>query len=87
MAEGPRHGDADVKKISAVVYLTDGDPDPNNISGGTFAIPYDGQGNTHDLATNPIEETCLSLRVQFLGCYPVRENKRVFVVDYFYEDK
>ena len=54
----PRHGDADVKKISAVVYLTDGDPD-HNITEVHLSHMMDREIHTI-LATNPIEEICLS---------------------------
>tara|TARA_B100001287_G_C22679102_1_gene529293 strand:- start:1810 stop:2376 length:567 start_codon:yes stop_codon:yes gene_type:complete len=83
-----RHSDPNVKKLSAVVYLTDADPDPTTFHGGTFAYLYDGEGNTHDLCYKPNRGDLLIFKSTVLhGSYPVRESKKVFVVDYFYEDK
>ena len=83
-----RHSDPNVKKLSAVVYLTDADPDPTTFHGGTFAYLYDGEGNTHDLCYKPNRGDLLIFKSTVLhGSYPVRDNKKVFVVDYFYEDK
>ena len=83
-----RHSDASVKKVSAVVYLTDADPDESAFHGATFAFLYDGNGNTHDLCYKPARGDVLMFKSTVLhGAYPVRDNKRVFVVDYFYNDK
>ena len=83
-----RHSDQNVKKISAICYLTPPDPDESAFHGGTFAYLYDGLGNTHDLCYKPDRGDVLIFKSTVLhGCYPVREHKKVFVVDYFYEDK
>lgn len=83
-----RHSDQTVKKISAVCYLTDPDSDESASHGATFAFLYDGQGNTHDLCYKPARGDVLLFKSTVLhGAYPTRENKRVFVVDYFYEEK
>ena len=83
-----RHSDHTVKKISAVCYLTDPDSDESASHGATFAFLYDGQGNTHDLCYKPARGDVLLFKSTVLhGAYPTRENKRVFVVDYFYEEK
>lgn len=83
-----RHSDQSVKKISAICYLTPPDPDESAFHGGTFAYLYDGLGNTHDLCYKPDRGDVLIFKSTVLhGCYPVREHKKVFVVDYFYEDK
>ena len=53
-----------------------------------FPIGYDGEGNTHDLCYKPNRGDLLIFKSTVLhGSYPVRDNKKVFVVDYFYEDK
>ena len=73
-----RHGDADVKKISAVVYLTDGDPDELYFHGGTFAFLYDGQGNTQDLCYNLNRGDMFILRVQYYTDVPCKREQTSF---------
>ena len=69
-------------------YLTEPDNDDSSWHGATFAYLYDGQGNTHDLCYKPNRGDVLIFKSTVLhGSYPVRDNKRVFVVDYFYKDK
>ena len=78
-----------LKKISAVVYLTDADPDESVHSTEQLLHFYmTANGNTHDLCYKPSRGDVLMFKSTVLhGAYPVRDNKRVFVVDYFYKDK
>ena len=73
-----RHGDADVKKISAVVYLTDGDPDPTTYHGGTFVHSYDGQGNTHDPCYKPNRGDMLIQEYEFLLLLSCKREQESF---------
>lgn len=83
-----RHSDQTVKKISAVCYLTEPDNDDTTWHGGTFAFLYDGAGNTHDLCYKPNRGDVLIFKSTVLhGAYPTRHDKRIFVVDYYYEEK
>ena len=55
------------------------------ILGATFAFLYDGHGNNSMIyVTSPKRRCFIVPRVQFcMEHIPTRENKKVFVVDYF----
>ena len=58
-------------------------PDESSL-GATFAFLYDGHRNTLIRAISPARGDVLLFKSTVLhGAYPTRENKRVFVVDYF----
>ena len=68
--------------------MTDPDDDLSTYHGGTFAFLYDGEGNTHDLCYKPNKGDVLIMKSTVIhGTYPTRQNKRVFVIDYMYEEK
>jgi len=83
-----RHSDSSINKISAVCYLSKPDDDETASHGATFAFLYDGLGNTHDLCYKPnIGDVLIFKSTVLHGAYPTRENKKIFVIDYFYEEK
>lgn len=79
-----RHGPADEKKISVIFYLTDTD----ERHGATFAVLYDGDGNTHDLCYDKqVAGDALIFKSTVLhGAYPTRTMKNVFVADFYYKE-
>lgn len=79
-----RHGDGSVNKLSVVIYMDNGE----DIHGATFACLYDGNGYTHDLCYPYKAGDMLIFDSKVLhGAYPTKTMKRVFVADFFYEEK
>lgn len=80
-----RHGMGDQRKCSFVIYLNDLWMPPE---GATFAVVYDGKGNTHDLCYETKAGDMLIFDSTVLhGAYPVRGRKNIFVADYEYKIK